>query len=355
MKNYLFLRWATACLLAGACFSPAYPQLQPAFQFLDMSAVTSGFLYAQAPQPFDPPDGTAYDALEADRSRQLFFNFKKSSILSTSVIPDLNTLRTALHTQAESSGCIPLAIMEMKYHSFVSDPVGSGILTISGDHYIKTPGNSQNPFTEKKTLVLLAEADAYHDPIVRFRLDASCYYQNYGSMPSLIRIDFGDGSGWKTITPGQVIQVNYGATDVDRVLKLEVTRSGAVKKTGGILKHNSCNSNFPSPIAPPWPVNNPSRPWEISTMVGGQTVKGNAYTLLSSDGVFDKPFIFVEGVDFGFDHGEHINGTFGWCQFTSGLGDANYDYSMLQNMPQLLNQVRSHGYDIVMLDFYDGA
>ena len=82
-------------------------------------------------------------------------------------------------------------------------------------------------------------------------------------------------------------------------------------------------------------------------------MKGNAYALMSTDGVFDKPFVFVEGIDFGTDHLPTRNGTFGWDAFSSGASTGQY--AMLQLMPYWIDTLQQHGYDLVLIDFYDGA
>jgi hypothetical protein len=132
-------------------------------------------------------------------------------------------------------------------------------------------------------------------------------------------------------------------------------------------EYNVCaSSEFPFPTAPPWPATT-SNPWDVFATSDGIQVSGRAYTLISADGVFDKPFLFVEGIDFGIDrdghpiHDWYRHGTFGWCEFVSGFQDPNvnddiiYGYDDLHLLPQLLSAARNDGYDIVLVDFYDGA
>jgi hypothetical protein len=125
-------------------------------------------------------------------------------------------------------------------------------------------------------------------------------------------------------------------------------------------------SGMPLPGTPPW-SSSTENPWDVQVEFEGNWVKGRAYTLISPDGVFDKPFLFVEGIDFGIDRDGHPihdwqrHGTFGWCEFASGFQDPDvnddiiYGYDDLHLMPQLLQAVLAEGYDIVMIDFYDGA
>jgi len=124
--------------------------------------------------------------------------------------------------------------------------------------------------------------------------------------------------------------------------------NGTVKKTG--IKFQVETKSLINPDTAPWQV---SSSFEIDTLVGNDFVKGNAYTMLSEDGIFDKPFVFVEGIDFGTDHLPTRNGTFGWDAFSSG--SVTGQYAMLQLMPYWIDTLQQHGYDLVLVDFYDGA
>ena len=104
--------------------------------------------------------------------------------------------------------------------------------------------------------------------------------------------------------------------------------------------------------ATPWPVNAGTN-YEVSVWYGNQEMKANTYVRVSDDGLFDKPFIFVEGIDFGRDHSETRNGRFGWENFTRAQD--NDDYQNLDDLPGMLVELYQHGYDVVLVDFYDGA
>jgi hypothetical protein len=201
---------------------------------------------------------------------------------------------------------------------------------------------------------------------MKLKLDDACYITNRGSMPTLIEMDFDDGLGWRTINFGDVISVDYGVGDSgEHIVKTRITRSGSQLKAASLIEYaenfDPCASTlFPFPDTAPWPTDaSTTTNWQLHVEYNGELVYGNAYTLISEDGVFDKPFLFAEGIDFGWDlndnaiHKNLQNGEFGWCQFTSGNDDPEYHYDMLARMPELLDAVRAYGYDIILLDFYD--
>ncbi|MFA9219589.1 MAG: esterase/lipase family protein [Sediminibacterium sp.] len=170
---------------------------------------------------------------------------------------------------------------------------------------------------------------------------------NYHSTVNIESISFDEGTTWNNVTNNSISTIIPSNINWFSVA-VKYSVNGAMKKTG--IKFQVETKSLINPDTAPWQV---SSSFEIDTLVGNKLVKGNAYTLLSYDGVFDKPFVFVEGIDFGNDHFASRNGTFGWDAFSSGA--ASGQYAMLQLMPYWIDTLQQHGYDLVLVDFYDGA
>lgn len=83
----------------------------------------------------------------------------------------------------------------------------------------------------------------------------------------------------------------------------------------------------------------------------GKDASGNKHTCLT------KPLIIVEGIDFGTK--ENATGCrFGKCGdlgYIDILTGANEDYPELANGPLMIEALVNEGYDIIFLDFHDGA
>ena len=108
------------------------------------------------------------------------------------------------------------------------------------------------------------------------------------------------------------------------------------------------------PDLPPWDIANPTAPWDLDTTYAGETVSVRAYLKYRCNPAGDslrKPFVFVEGIDFNLDAEPLRCGDFGWEAFIG----TSPDYPMLYNMPTLVNALRDEGYDIILVDFADGA
>lgn len=113
-------------------------------------------------------------------------------------------------------------------------------------------------------------------------------------------------------------------------------------------------SPLSTPDLPPWPIDNALQPWRIQTTQDGNAISGNAYLKYNCNPTSDsltKPFIFVEGVDFNLAETALKLGDFGWPSFIG----SDPDFPMLSNASEMLQLLREAGYDIILLDFSDGA
>ena len=184
------------------------------------------------------------------------------------------------------------------------------------------------------------------DMVMRYYLPSQIFSD---SVP--IYFDFDDGRGWQLMSRNEYLDVVYADLS-DKRIQSKVLYHGQWKTSTTILNGTTCENNLWLPQTPPWGMEDAAHPWRLSGEFEGHSYKADAFTLLSEDQVFDRPFIFVEGIDFSLTHSQYANGDFGWCQF---LGLDAENYPMLSGAEQLYQELRNRGYDIILLDFYDGA
>ncbi len=196
----------------------------------------------------------------------------------------------------------------------------------------------------------LSQSNFLSNEIV-FKIPSNGEWTNIDLDSVFMRLE--SGMEWQRLLPEESLVFNSEDFQNNLLVSFRFYSEGRIFQSQTSLKGLQCQSIFPSPQLPPWPATNTSLPWEITVETEWGLVRANAYTLLSQDQVFDMPFIFVEGIDFGNQHGYYQHGTFGWCQFTGG--DYSGNYAMMNESPVFLSELRSQGYDIILLDFFDGA
>lgn len=100
-----------------------------------------------------------------------------------------------------------------------------------------------------------------------------------------------------------------------------------------------------------------------NAIVGGAPAKGYAAITFGKDGsgnkqtCFTKPLIIVEGIDFGTPENpvgcrNGKCGTLGWEDIVTGK---NTEWPQLANGPKMIEALTNLGYDLIYLDFHDGA
>jgi hypothetical protein len=348
MKHFYLL------LLAVLGYEISFGQLDTVYTHLDTTQLTTNFFWDENHDHVFPPKPNDAIALHPSRVKSIIQNLDRFEVhANQNIIPGFSEFQANNDNLRMQNNCIPLTIVDVKYNYIDTNAVIQGRLFLLQDELYQMPNVSV--FGESQTTIIYADVKNYEAGNYNFRLEASQFIHNYNTLPSSIRIDFGDGQGLRDIAFGQVINVTYSANSDDLQLHVEITRDEEIHHGYMELRTNNCMSTFPTPTFPaPFPNDATDEfPWLISTTYDGVTICGNAYTLVTGD--FDKPLIFVEGIDFNRGRSAERNGDFGWCQLTSGIDSPEYDYSMLTRMPLLLNEAIAHGYDIVLLDFCDGA
>jgi hypothetical protein len=364
-RHFLWLTFCFAQLMRG--------QIKPEYDQLNSSLISSGFWYPQALKQRAVPDGSSYEEIvDAKECASLYSAFFQARIDSNLTPLSYDEFRREMREGAIAEKVIPISILDITYHDFKPSCFEENLLNITNGKVAHVESAIGNPFQEKECLVLWVDMSHVRSGANDFVLRESLYLTNRNEAPVAIEIDFDDGQGFRLMEFNEPISIAYSDINSDKIIRLRVERSdesmnyAAMKSIRNFMFFPCDTSPFPFPNLPPWP-SSVFGDWSIQSEYLGDLVYGNAYTLYSEDMVFDKPFIFVEGVDFGVNddgypiYGDYQNGNFGWCEFSSGFFDPDtedeydYPYDNLKLMPELLHELRDHGYDLILLDFYDGA
>jgi len=363
------LTLAMLCLVANLLSA----QLRNPFSNLNVPVSPGSFFFPQSFNTIKIPNPySEMDVLTASQCATLFMSMSRASMDSTHALTDFSGFREHKDSVAHGMGCISLALMDVMYYDFRSDALSSGMIYRDNGQFYHAQGCDESPCLEKESYVLWVDAPHIDARMYRFNLGEGSWISNYADPVDSIFIDFDDGIGWRPLVEGAIYEVDYSWEQRDRIVRSRVYRHGSsVKHAACLLKfspeYEVCENVWEQlPNYPPWDSDT-NNPWDVQIYYDGQEVSGRAYTLTSADEEFDKPFLFVEGIDFGLDRDGHPihdwirHGTFGWCEFMSGFQDPDatddiiYGYDDLHRMPELIQAIREEGYDIVLVDFYDGA
>lgn len=324
-------------------------QLPEVFSKLKLDTSCDSFLWIGSTGKGLPPEAQENQLVQSSRTAELLFQMLRSHTVACDKIPSFRTLMANRRVLQQKEAAIPLVIMETNYQRFKPNALEEGLVVLENG-FLQFPKEQSSDALQNHQTLILDLGISEIDQAERWYWDPAFFLTNENGFPDELRINFGDG--WRTLSAQpELLKVDFTNLSQEPIIQLELRRGEKWKKVRVVLKSNICISAFPLPHAAPWAQESADFPWQFS--VDG--MKANAYTLWSEDGVFDKPFIFVEGIDFEYNHSAEKNGKFGWCQFTGGYTNGQMDFPMLAQLPVLLHDLRDRGFDIIMLDFYDGA
>jgi len=356
----------TGIILRGQTVQQTSFNVDSLFQQLDTSLISTGILIDKVPTEtnLDLYKGSCNDCvMEPETFEQMLLNFKQASFQENKF---LDSTYERYQEHLSNNREVPIQVANILYNKIKDYAVDSNLLEDNNGILDEGNNTSESPY-ETKRFVGLAVPVKLRPQGLSFSLDSSFYLSNEGSTPSQIQIDFGDGQGYQNIAFGQTLTPQYGELSNPKFeigLKLTINEQTYISKSKMTLV--LCGSaNVPTPVAPPW--SNASQ-FQFGNLVSYETYNpnghaaGNVYVHYrpnpapGTENQFKKPLIVVEGIDFEpYNQQNAANyqmGDFGWCAL---WGQNMDDYPQLAKMPQLLNDYHSDGYDIIMLDFKDGA
>ena len=249
-------------------------------------------------------------------------------------------------------GSVPLGLIDINYNKIKKEAIKNGLIYYKNNRYYELPESNKVSYDIRNLYIVAPLVTTINSLSTSFILPEELFFSNTDNNVGLIEIDFDNGDGFQNIYINQPINVVF-------------ERSG-IKEVKILLKKGELTALYRSKI----------------TIIGeDHTTKGSStggyqnpdFTKLLSDDSrayieygcgnndkLTKPFIFVEGLNFNPpDDCPESNlryGTFGWDVFRSGIDiSCSDDPLRISYMPDLIEKLKSEGFDIIMLDFKDGA
>jgi len=226
-------------------------------------------------------------------------------------------------------GPVPIAILNIPYNRIDPNALERGLLVRSDDGLVVAEGASLDEFVwQSRAFAATAlRRTTHHGEHIDFVLSQRLLFGNTPQSVTGIEIDLDDGSGFHPAQFEQRITARYGSTG-RKIIRLRL------QLAGGELLHTSFVFDV---LALRTPL--PHETWSVTATIpylGGYGT-GSAYIYLA-DGhtTLTDPVVVAEGFD--------LDNTMGWEEL----------YTLL-NQENLVEDLRSEGFDAVVLDFTEST
>jgi hypothetical protein len=296
--------------------------------------------------------------------------FRMTTSNYTPPLQAIKQMRTAAYGTV-SNATIKLGLLSFRYDTIKSNAFSDNLLTIGTDNkFHDVPNRTASPYGTTRLFALTAFNEITMQGSVKFILPTQFYYQNLSESPQSMQFDCDDGLGLRSMSFGQAINVNFSSGG-EKVLTIKVTYpSGTYTSTTKIKVPSSVSPSFAAAGPPPSDYLAPDEVWDIqgdawTSSCDGSSASnsGRAYIRFGNGtNKLTHPVIFIDGVDFGrkitVDETRNNQvigyGNTGWFNLISP-SLSHEDFPELERFRELSDKFKDKGYDIIFLDFKDGA
>jgi len=294
---------------------------------LDPTQIPSGILmeYSLIGWDKDKFDGIVNDTISRSDWFYFYGAIYGSQVNSNSNLASPDSLfQWAKSYMIESK--IPLLILDKPYQSIRSTALDEGLFTTNADTstIFDVPNRSISPYDEKRLSVVSIYTDniSSHNP-------QTFIFPNelwVADTPTL-EIDFGEGKGWRTVSPNASLEVTY-PQEGQYFIKVRIPNSNQVIQ---IIEMSAQRPAF---------YGNPDYTWIIQAdqSYNNSQPSLEARVFMGCGNVLDKPVIILEGFD--------PDGT-------------NTPEEMLEDFedgePDFLPSLYAKGYDVIFVNWLDNS
>ncbi len=263
------------------------------------------------------------------------------------------TIYDSLWFSQREYGKIVLSGLFYNYSRLKDDALSSNLITVLNEQLIDryVSGVWQNPYQSEKVFAISPSIEFYEGKNFQVVLPANLWQTNASGSVSNISIDLGDGQGYRSLTIGQPIYLNYTDTGI-KIWKYRLQLSGGQY----LYSHSQVrikNAVIEGCTGCRFGTTNPETLPLFTADEAFQGIAGTGFVTIryrDADLGLRRPLIVVEGYDAG-----HITNP--ELQFgTSTINDFNENV-FFSNSPALndvlLNNLRE--YDIVYVDWRNGT
>lgn len=226
MKN-IIIKGCFAILLS--CFAmqsnaqSLEAKIKNMFSPLNKAEITSGIFMHQSltflkPSHFDGVNQADSMALDINKWGMLYGQFRGANTLTNSYLPD-----PATYINPNKNGIIdntiPILVNVTQYHYIRQGAILDTLLSFYNNQYHDVVGRTRSPYDMDTSFVCSTLFPLAKSKTVKFVIPDTFIFKNIDLPITNIEIKVGDGSSWQTISPNQLLSVNYADTG-NYVIKL---------------------------------------------------------------------------------------------------------------------------------------
>jgi hypothetical protein len=341
---------------------PDYQKYKQAFSEIDTTLITTGFLSDKSFQiiPFSDYNGSdSAKTITQYKWQQLYDQVKVSKIRTSIKIPSLDSINNDYSKNSrtlkqfntnnriqnvieniKNEEFIPISIIDIDYNEIQKNAFDQNKIAIKNDKLKETSlKSSESPFIIKKLYAACTlKSKVYNGQNVNFLFDKTFYFTNKNIKNCSFLADFDDGLGFREIVFGESLNISY-STIGRKKIKLRKVEKSKLKTTN---QNEVTTASFLVSVEA---LTTPSATFEIPLNIaipssyphGGVNIQGTGY-VYTSDGSqnIKNPIIICEGFDPLNERG-------------------SIELYSLLNRQNFIENLKSKGYDFIILNFTHGA
>jgi hypothetical protein len=250
-------------------------------------------------------------------------------------------------------GIITLSGVYYNYSRFRDDAVSANRITVSNeriyDRYVS--GVWQNPYQTETVFAMSPPLQAYSGRNLQVVLPSNLWFTNNAGAVSSVAVNFNDGAGYRTLTMGQTVNINYADTGSKTwTFRLTLTNNTTLYSHTEMKIDPEPNGSYACPSCR-FPTNGPVEiPLTADDAYLGEYAQGWIHVdYANSDLKLRKPLIVVEGFDPGYLLTPELE--FGQTDFgTFSRQISNSNSSLIGLLQGSIQQ-----YDIIYVNWKKGA
>ncbi len=319
------------------------------FQHLDKTGVTTGVLYDRSAAvtslyKFNElnPD-TSYYQLHLQAYSELYHaTYSNTGLLNPEVMQKVAEYNF-------SNNLIPMGVINYQYNVLDTNATQDNLIYESGELLYDVTGRSRVPWWGRQTTMISPLVIETTQLAADYYFGAEFWLQNGSKTIKTLQVDFGDGSGYQTVTVGATVSVSYASSGFKYIKSLITYSDESTLTTYSALKVNGSSQILQRGSVSP--MANCSMVDELPKIITTETFQGYTETSARSgvgdvtvfyhtnsgcDEVIRKPVIVVDGFDPG--SVRDASGIYGELRYNDGANNMGDD-------------LRAQGYDVIVLDF----